>query len=119
MCQSALALLAAGAQDPPLRGLMFLAASQLKDGRFPQKFFINGDPWFDDAKQLDEYSFPIMLAYHLREAGLLQQFDPSGMVLAAAGALIGTPRFFRAMFCLFLATVCSRSSDLRTCSTVT
>ncbi|MFM0477201.1 glycoside hydrolase family 15 protein [Paraburkholderia strydomiana] len=88
MCQSAVALLAAGAHDPPLRGLMFLAASQLEDGRFPQKFFINGDPWFDDAKQLDEYSFPIILAYHLRQAGLLQQFDASGMVLAAAGALI-------------------------------
>ncbi|CAL8478969.1 glycoside hydrolase family 15 protein [Caballeronia sp. S22] len=88
MCQSALALLAAGAKDPPLRGLMFLAASQSKDGSFPQKFFINGDPWLPDAKQLDEYSFPIILAYHLHEADLLQQFDPSGMVLAAAGALI-------------------------------
>jgi glucoamylase len=88
MCQSALALLAAGAQDAPLRSLMFLAISQLDDGRFPQKFFINGDPWLEDAKQLDEYSFPIILAYHLREAGLLDQFDPTGMVLAAAGALI-------------------------------
>ncbi|VXC78633.1 Glucan 1,4-a-glucosidase [Burkholderia sp. 8Y] len=88
MCQSALALLAAGAQDPPLRGLMFLAASQSKDGSFPQKFFIDGNPWLPDAKQLDEYSFPIILAYHLRQANLLGQFDPAGMVLAAAGALI-------------------------------
>ncbi|MGF6919849.1 glycoside hydrolase family 15 protein [Paraburkholderia sp. 40] len=88
MCQSALALLAAGAQDAPLRGLMFLAASQLADGSFPQKFFIDGEPWRDNASQLDEYSFPIILAYHLSEAGLLRQFDPTGMVLAAAGALI-------------------------------
>lgn len=88
MSQSALALLAAGAQDPSLRGLMFLAASQLKDGSFPQKFFIDGEPWLSDAKQLDEYSFPIILAYHLREANLLGQFDPAGMVLASAGALI-------------------------------
>ncbi|SAK93567.1 glucan 1,4-a-glucosidase [Caballeronia hypogeia] len=88
MCQSALALLAAGAQDAPLRSLMFLATSQLPDGSFPQKFFINGEPWFDNAAQLDEFSFPVILAYHLSTAGLLQQFDPSGMVLAAAGAII-------------------------------
>ncbi|MDH6147937.1 MULTISPECIES: glycoside hydrolase family 15 protein [Paraburkholderia] len=88
MCQSALALLASGAQDAPLRGLMFLAASQLADGSFPQKFFIDGEPWPGNASQLDEYSFPIILAYHLSEAGLLRQFDPTGMVLAAAGALI-------------------------------
>jgi glucoamylase len=88
MCQSALALLAAGATDAPLRGLMFLATSQAEDGSFPQKFFINGEPWPGSTAQLDEYSFPIILAYRLKEAGLLQQFDPAGMVLAAAGALI-------------------------------
>ncbi|MFL9922155.1 glycoside hydrolase family 15 protein [Paraburkholderia fungorum] len=88
MCQSALALLAAEAKDAPLRALMFLATSQGKDGSFPQKFFINGEPWRDGSTQLDEFSFPIILAYHLSESGLLQQFDPTGMVLAAAGALI-------------------------------
>jgi glucoamylase len=88
MCQSALALLAADAKDAPLRALMFLATSQSQDGTFPQKFFINGEPWPDGAVQLDEFSFPIILAYHLSEDGLLQQFDPTGMVLAAAGALI-------------------------------
>ncbi|MEX3790887.1 glycoside hydrolase family 15 protein [Paraburkholderia sp. BR14374] len=88
MCQSALALLAAGAKDAPLRALMFLATSQSQDGSFPQKFFINGEPWPGGVAQLDEFSFPIILAYHLSEDGLLQQFDPTGMVLAAAGALI-------------------------------
>jgi glucoamylase len=88
MCQSATALLAAGEEDAPLRGLMFLAASQSADGSFHQKFFLDGEPWPGDFVQLDEYSFPIILAYRLSQAGLLRQFDPAGMVLAAAGAII-------------------------------
>jgi glucoamylase len=88
MCQSATALLAAGEEDAPLRGLMFLASSQSADGSFHQKFFIDGEPWPGECVQLDEISFPIILAYRLSQAGLLHQFDPAGMVLAAAGALI-------------------------------
>jgi glucoamylase len=88
MCQSAIALFAAGEEDAPLRGLMFLASSQSADGRFHQKFFIDGEPWPGDCSQLDEYSFPVILAYHLSQAGLLHQFDPTGMVLAAIRALI-------------------------------
>jgi glucoamylase len=88
MCQSATALLAAGEVDSPLRGLMFLATSQSSNGGFHQKFFIDGQPWPGDSVQLDEFSFPIMLAYRLSQAGLLQQFDPKAMVLSAAGAII-------------------------------
>ncbi len=90
MSQSATALLAAGELDMPLRGLIYLAASQSPDGSFHQKFMINGQvpPNVYDAQQLDEYSFPVMLAYRLNAAGALQQFDPRPMVLAAAGALI-------------------------------
>lgn len=88
MCQSATALLAAGEVDAPLRGLMFLASSQSSNGGFHQKFFIDGQPRPSDSVQLDEFSFPIMLAYRLSQAGLLQQFDPKAMVLSAAGALI-------------------------------
>jgi glucoamylase len=88
MSQSATALLAAGEIDAPLRGLMFLSSSQSGNGGFHQKFFIDGQPWPGDSVQLDEYSFPIMLAYRLSQRGLLRQFDPKGMVLSAAGALI-------------------------------
>jgi glucoamylase len=90
MSQSATALLAAGELDMPLRGLIYLSASQSPDGSFHQKFMIDGQvpPDVYDAQQLDEYSFPIMLAYRLSAAGALQQFDPRPMVLAAAGALI-------------------------------
>jgi glucoamylase len=88
MCQSALGLLAAGEMDVPLRSLMFLACSQSGNGGFHQKFFIDGQPWPGDSVQLDEFSFPIILAYRLSQKGLLQQFDPKTMVLSAAGALI-------------------------------
>lgn len=88
MSQSATALLASGEKDAPLRGLMFLSAAQSANGGFHQKFFIDGQPWPGDAVQLDEYSFPILLAYRLSRAGLLEQFNPKGLVLAAAGALL-------------------------------
>ncbi len=90
MSQSATALLAAGEREMPLRGLIYLSTSQSPDGSFHQKTLINGQipPEVYDAQQLDEYSFPIMLAYRLSAAGALQQFDPRPMVLAAAGALI-------------------------------
>lgn len=88
MSQSATALLAAGEVDLPLRGLIYLAASQSPDGSFHQKFFIDGQPLPFDAQQLDEYSFPIILAYRLSQAAALQLFDCRPMVLATAGALI-------------------------------
>lgn len=88
MSQSATALLATDETDVPLRGLMYLAASQSSDGSFYQKFFIDGKPAPGNNQQLDEYSFPIILAYRMREKGLLREFDPSPMVLKAAGALI-------------------------------
>ncbi len=87
MCQSATALLATGEMDLPLRGLMFLATNQSASGSFHQNFFINGQPYWDGT-QLDEFSFPIMLAYRLSQLGALQHFDPKAMVLGAAGALI-------------------------------
>ena len=78
MSQSATALLAAGELDMPLRGLIYLAASQSSDGSFHQKFMIDGQipPFVYDAQQLDEYSFPVILAYRLSAAKALQQFDP-------------------------------------------
>jgi len=88
MSQSATALLATGEIDLPLRGLMYLASSQSPDGSFWQKFFIDGKPAPWNNQQLDEYSFPIILAYRMSAAGLLQEFDPRPMALKAAGAII-------------------------------
>ncbi|MDI4232503.1 glycoside hydrolase family 15 protein [Bradyrhizobium sp. Arg237L] len=87
MSQSASALLAAGETDLPLRGLLFLAATQKPDGSWSQNFYISGKGhWL--GTQLDEYSFPILLAHRVRVEKALQFFDPRSMVMAAARALI-------------------------------
>ncbi len=87
MSQSATALLAAGERDLPLRGLLYLEATQKIDGSWFQNFFITGKGHWSGV-QLDEYSFPIILAQHLKLANALQGHNPLPMVLAAAGALI-------------------------------
>jgi glucoamylase len=84
MCQYALALLAAGAQDAPL---LFPAVLQLPDSRFPQKLFINGAPWLNDEKQLDEDSFPSFSRTTCARRVYCSS-STRGMVLAAAGVLI-------------------------------
>jgi glucoamylase len=87
MVNTATGLLAAGNNDTPLRALMFLAAAQKSDGGFYQNFWINGDPYWTGI-QLDEVSFPMMLAWRLKRHGGLEGFNPYSMVLAAAAYLI-------------------------------
>ncbi len=87
MVQSATGLLASGDTDTPLRALIYLACSQRRDGGFHQNFWINGEPYWGGI-QLDEVSFPILLAWRLREANALQAFDPYPMVLRAASFLV-------------------------------
>lgn len=87
MCNSATGLMAAGHTTPPLRALIYLACSQCPDGGFYQNFWISGEPYWRGV-QLDEVSFPIMLAWRLHEAGALDGFDPWPMVRSAAGYVI-------------------------------
>ena len=87
LVNSALGLLAAGDQDTPLRALIYLAVSQHADGGFSQNFWINGEPYWR-GMQLDEVAFPIILAWHLRHAGALKDFDPYPMILRAASFLV-------------------------------
>jgi glucoamylase len=87
MCQSATALLTTGDWETPLRALIYLAAAQRPDGGFYQNFWIDGKPYWQGI-QLDEVSFPVMLAWRLKELGALQDFDPYPMVLKAARYLI-------------------------------
>src|SRR5579885_3272973 len=87
MVNSATGLLAAGDQTTPLRALIYLACSQLADGSFPQNFWVNGEPYWTGL-QLDEIAFPIMLAWRLRRADGLRDYDPYPMVKAAAGFLV-------------------------------
>lgn len=87
MCHSATGLLAAGDTETPLRALIYLACTQKDDGGFHQNFWINGEPHWRGI-QLDEVALPILLAWRLRQAKALQDFDPYPMVLKAAGYLI-------------------------------
>jgi len=80
-------LLACGNTETPLRALIYLACSQRPDGGFHQNFWIDGEPYWRGI-QLDEVAFPIVLAWRLREAGALRDFDPYPMVLRAAGYLV-------------------------------
>jgi glucoamylase len=95
LVQCATALLAAGDTTTPLRALVYLAISQRADGGFYQNFWIDGRPYWTGT-QLDEVSFPVVLAWRLHAAGALGEFDPLPMVAAACGFLIregpGTPQ---------------------------
>jgi len=88
LVQSATALLATGQTGTPLRALIWLAAIQRANGRFPQNSWINGDAYWC-AVQLDEVAAPMLLAWRLHNAGItLGRFDPSVMIFRAATFLI-------------------------------
>ena len=87
MVHSALGLLASGNTDLPLRALIYLACAQRPDGGFYQNFWLDGEP-YRQGIQLDEVAFPILLAWRLREAKALRDFDPYSLVVRAAGYLV-------------------------------
>lgn len=87
MVHIATGLLAAGDTETPRRSLIYLAASQQPDGGFPQNFWLDGTPFWRGV-QLDEVAFPILLAWRLRAAHALANFDPYPMVRAAARFLV-------------------------------
>lgn len=88
LAQSATALLATGQTGTPLRALIWLAAIQRPDGRFPQNSWIDGRAYWHGI-QLDEVAAPILLAWRLyREGVTLGRFDPCVMISRAAAYLI-------------------------------
>jgi len=87
MCNSATGLMAAGHNSPPLRALSYLACTQCETGGFYQNFWIDGEPYWRGI-QLDEVSFPIMLAWRMHQADSLAEFDPWPMVASAAAYLL-------------------------------
>lgn len=87
MVQSANGLLASGNTGTPHRALVYLACSQHEDGSFSQNFWIDGEPYWRGI-QLDEVSFPIILAWRLWKEDALGEFDPYPMVKSAAGFLV-------------------------------
>jgi len=88
LAQSATALLATGQTGTPLRALIWLAAIQRMDGRFPQNSWIDGNAYWCGV-QLDEIAAPILLAWRLHCEGVsLGRFNPCVMILRAAAYLI-------------------------------
>ena len=87
MVNCASALMAADDTSTALRALIYLAVSQRPDGGFYQNFWIDGRPYWTGI-QLDEVSFPVMLAWRLHQLKALRDFDPYHMVKGGAGFLI-------------------------------
>ena len=75
--------MAAGDTATPLRAMIYLAIAQSEDGGFYQNFWIDGRPYWTGV-QLDEVSFPIILAWRLWKANALGDFDPYITVSAPA-----------------------------------
>lgn len=84
---AATSMLAVGHDEIPFRALVYLACTQREDGGFYQNFWLNGEPYWRSI-QLDEVAFPILLAWQLRAANALRDFDPWPMVCRAACYLI-------------------------------
>ncbi len=87
LVHSSTALLATGNTATPYRSLVYLACTQEPGGGFHQNFWINGEAYWSGV-QLDEVSFAILLAWRVKQAGALRDFDPYPMVLRAAGYLV-------------------------------
>ena len=88
MSQTLGALTCAGEYEAVLRGLRFLATSQQINGSLFQNFFVDGLPTGLQL-QLDEVSFPIMVAYRMHRAGkLANRFDPVPFVIGCASTIV-------------------------------
>jgi len=87
MVNCAGALLAVGDTTTPLRAMIYLAVTQREDGGFYQNFWVDGDPYWTGI-QLDEVSYPIILAWRIWKADGLANFDPYLTVTRACGYLI-------------------------------
>lgn len=87
MVHTATALLGCGETEGPLRALIWLACVQREDGSLPQNSSITGEAFWKGI-QLDEVAAPILLAWRLRRAGGLREFDPTTLVMRAARKLI-------------------------------
>lgn len=87
LMQSAVGLLASGQRATPRKALIWLACLQDASGALPQNSWIDGQSYWK-GQQLDEVAAPVLLAWRLREAGLLGDFDPWILVSRAAGHLM-------------------------------
>ena len=87
MVQTATGALACDETEMPLRALAWLASIQGDDGGMPQNSAVDGNAYWKGI-QLDEVAAPVLLAWRLKQAGALSNFDSSEMVRRAMRYLI-------------------------------
>ncbi|MBI3979415.1 MAG: glucan 1,4-alpha-glucosidase [Chloroflexi bacterium] len=86
LVQIASACLAMGDGAAALRALRYLAAIQHEDGSLPQNCWVDGRPYWR-AIQCDEIALPILLAWRLWRAGLLDAAGCEAYPLVRPAAL--------------------------------
>ncbi len=87
MVQTASALLACGRAESALRAMFYVACTQEPHGGFAQNFWIDGTPYWS-GEQLDEVALPVMLAWRLWKADVLEELSIFHFVERAAGFLV-------------------------------
>lgn len=87
LVETATGMVAAGDCRSAREALVYLAATQEHEGRWPQNMWLNGAPYWGGA-QLDEVAFPILLADLLRRNNELNGINPWPMIRSAAGFLV-------------------------------
>jgi glucoamylase len=76
-----------GDTSTALRSLIYLAVTQRESGCFSQNYWIDGRPYWTGI-QLDEVAFPIILAWRLRKANGLANYNPLPMVKGALSFIL-------------------------------
>ncbi|MGH7903858.1 MAG: glycoside hydrolase family 15 protein [Candidatus Dormibacteraceae bacterium] len=87
LCQIAGALVDAGDHEAGLRALRYLERMQFPEGSWRQNFTVAGEPHWTGL-ELDEVGHPILLAWRLAEAGVLDHDPYPEMVRRAAVFLV-------------------------------
>jgi glucoamylase len=87
LVESAGGLLAAGDVEGARQTLVYLMCTQDGDGHWPQNMWLDGTPYWTGI-QMDETTFPILLADSLRRLGALDGLNPWPMIRCAASFLV-------------------------------
>ncbi len=87
LCHCVTGLMDAGDHEPALRALAYLERMQKPDGSWHQNFRLDGSPHWD-AEELDEVAAPILLAWRLGVADVLDHDPWPAFVRRAARYLV-------------------------------
>ncbi|MBI3398920.1 MAG: glucan 1,4-alpha-glucosidase [Deltaproteobacteria bacterium] len=86
LVKAAFGFMAMGDMDTPVRIVKFLERTQKHDGLWPQNMWLDGRPYWTGI-QLDQVAFPVILAWRLKNMGVLDE-DYYPMVKRATSFLL-------------------------------